>query len=237
MFILWTCVWLLPPWSSGHVRVYAPRKSQLCFPISAGLKAASIMHEDQYAVALWVRPCNSAPISSIPANCPGRLKRSMPWIYQGAQGGRHTTFQIPKLFLFFKKKKKKKEGNKASSAVLLTFAVLGQDLMTTFREKFSQRSVLKRLFSPSLPVTDCPLRDFAAVFIVLREYLSGCCAVCSCSVQQIMIITSPQVSAKELQKNKRWVHVVWDSVSHTHTPKAVGLHPLPWCSDSFFYCT
>lgn len=125
---------------------------------------------------------------------PGRLKRSMPWIYQGS-GGRHTTFRIPKLFLF----EQKKEGNKASGAVLLTFAVLGQDLMTTFREKFSQRSVLKRLFPPSLPVTDCPLRDFAAVFIVLREYLSGCCAVCSHSVKQIMIITSPQVSAKEVQ--------------------------------------
>ena len=122
---------------------------------------------------------------------PGRLKRSMPWIYQGS-GGRHTTFWIPKLFLFEKKKKKKKKGNKASSTVLLTFAVLRQGLMTTFREIFSQRSVLKRLFSPSLPITDCPLRDFAAMFIVLWEYLSGCCAVCSRSVQyqQIMIITS-----------------------------------------------
>ena len=191
MFIPWTCVWLLLPWSSGHVRVYAPRKSQLCFPISAGLKAASIMHEDQYAVALWVRPCNSAPISSIPANCPAVWRDLCPgFIRAGGGGTQHSEY--PNFFCLKKKKKKKKKGNKASSTVLLTFAVLRQGLMTTFREIFSQRSVLKRLFSPSLPITDCPLRDFAAMFIVLWEYLSGCCAVCSRSVQyqQIMIITS-----------------------------------------------
>lgn len=64
--------------------VYAPRESKLCLPISAGLKAASIMHEDQYAVALWVRPCNSVPISSIPTNCPAVWRDLCLWIYQGS---------------------------------------------------------------------------------------------------------------------------------------------------------
>ena len=84
MFIICACVWLLLLWSSGHVRLYALWKSQPCLPISAGLKAASIMHEDQYAVALWARPHNSVSISSIPANWLAVWRDLCLWIYQGS---------------------------------------------------------------------------------------------------------------------------------------------------------
>lgn len=43
------------------MRAYAPKEEQAILLLSAGLKGASIMLEDQYVVALQVQPCNSVP--------------------------------------------------------------------------------------------------------------------------------------------------------------------------------
>lgn len=172
MFIIWTCVWLLQLWSSGHVRVYALRESKLCLPISAGLKAASIMHEDQYAVALWVRPCNSVPISSIPANCPAVWRD--PFGFIRAQGKADCYCYL----LLFEK-------NNACSAVFgvfLTFAVLWQDLMVTFSEAFYRDQYYRGISSK--------IHHLFLWFLCVAFFGSHA------QYQHILIILSPKVFAR-----------------------------------------
>lgn len=146
MFIIWACVWLLLLWSSGHVRVYALRESKPCLPISAGLRAASIMHEDQYAVAFWARPCDSVPISSIACQLPCLWRELCRWIYLCSRESRLQS-GYPKLLLFGgKENHNQNKAGRTVFEVFLTLTVLWQYLMKMFKEAL-QRSALRGDFS------------------------------------------------------------------------------------------
>lgn len=184
MFIIWTCVWLLLLCSSGHVRVYAPRESKLCLPISAGLKAASIMHEDQYAVALWVRLCAHIKYSR---QLPCRLKRSMPLDLSGLRGKQTA---IVTCYCLGEAKKKTKLVELCLG--YLWHLQLHDTIDGDFRRSILQISVLKGRFTKNpfmiyvlqaLPPTDSPLKAFAAEFIPYSSITSLFIYVLCCVFQ------------------------------------------------------
>lgn len=129
------------------------------------------MHEDQYAVALWVRPCNSVPISSIAAKCPAvwrELRLDLLGLW-----GMQTTVRIHKLLLFGR------VNNKASSAVFgvfLTFAVLWQDLMRLSESCFTEISTKRAIFSKLY--LQLILQKGILLLCSLKAYLSLCFVVC-----------------------------------------------------------
>lgn len=147
MFMILTCVWLLLLRSGGHVSVYALGEFKLCLPISAGLQAPSIMHEDQYAVALWVRLCNSVPISSIPGNCPAVWRDLCLWIYQGSWERR---LQSGYLIYYYLEKKNTK--------LVLVFLVYLTFAVKCLFDDGEQHKKMKRCFFCTTLLSACALR-------------------------------------------------------------------------------